>query len=83
MVIGTCTMSNTDLTENELENLRRMATEAANTPAIAITSAHALAGGASADAYELLHRRVNEIAEAHGLGEGPWGADLNDGFLFR
>lgn len=62
----------TDLTASELVELRTLADEAANT-----------AGGASADAYDRLHRRVTEIAQEHGLDEGPWGADLNDGFLFR
>jgi len=64
-------------TEAESEEILRLHESARTTRVIAIGSAHAMTGGASADARRAFIRRLDESARSHGLADqaGEWGFD--------
>ncbi len=70
-------------TPKELEELMELSDAVTNTPVIAFSSAHAMTGGASADARRILIRRMDEIAKGYGLEcqAGEWGIDKDGYFL--
>lgn len=70
-------------TPEEIEELRKLYRDAQSIPVIAISGAHAMAGGFSADARGRTIRRMDEIASAHGLQPqtGEWGLDEDGHFL--
>ena len=57
-------------TTDEVKELQALANQAARTPVIAFSSAHALKrGGLSGDMWRLANERCHAIALAHGLPE--------------
>ena len=64
-------------TADETAEIVQLAKRMRETPVIAFSSAHAMTGGASADARRAFIRRIDEIATLHGLQaqEGEWGFD--------
>ncbi len=75
--------SEAKLSPEELEEVMKLHREANATPVIAFGSAHAMAGGASADARRRVIRRIDELATSYGLKpqDGEWGIDLDGHFL--
>lgn len=66
-------------TEEEAQEISRLAVTASNTPVIAFSSAMALSGqDASSMAWDLVHKACHRAALAHGLPEiqGYYGIDL-------
>lgn len=70
-------------TPEEVEELTELNQQALSTPVFALSSEHAMTGGASADARRRVIRRMDEIAISHGLSPqaGEWGMDLDGTFL--
>lgn len=68
-------------TAKELTRAAELATQANNTPVIAFSGAHAMTGGASADAWRYVHDYIDKIAYLHELPEisGRYGLDLQNG----
>ena len=54
-------------TEEETKKIVELYEEAQSTPVIAMTSAHALRGGFSADAWDRVYKEIDRVAQVHGL----------------
>lgn len=65
------------VTEAERDEILELHRTAQQTPVIAFGSAHAMTGGASADARRFMIRRIDELATSYGLEpqQGEWGFD--------
>ena len=68
-------------TKEEIGRISELHKAVTSTPVIAFGSAHAMTGGASADARRGFIRYINGIAKRHGLADqrGEWGFDLETG----
>ena len=73
---------NVKANQDEIDRATELLREAETTPAIAITSAHALeSGGFAGDAWGRVYAYIVKIAKAHGLPDtgGQYGIDLKTG----
>jgi len=73
--------TNVFATDDEVKKLKELLHRAQTTPVIAFSSAHAMSGGASGDAWQRVKERCHGAALAHGLPEIPgfYGCDLETG----
>lgn len=71
--------------KKEKKELKKLLIKAQNTPVIAFSGAHAMRGGLSADAWEMVRKRTHEIALSKGLPEikGFYGCDLENGEFLK
>ena len=74
------TRTNVFATTDEAAKIKKLHKEAQGTPCIAFGSAHALSGGASADAWRRLHEEIDRTAGLHGLPAvaGHYGFDAEN-----
>jgi hypothetical protein len=70
-------------TKEEIEEARKLAKNASETPVIAFSSAHAMRGGLSGDAWQIAKEYCHEIAIKHGLKdfEGFYGMTEDGEFV--
>jgi len=56
-------------TKEEVEELKKLAKETANTPYMGLSCAHMMRGGFAGDAQQSMKERCHEVAMKHGLPE--------------